>query len=159
MRRATERGFTLIEIMIVVAIIALLAAIAIPNVLRGRASANETASIGNMRAMLSSLEMYRSVNNAYPDAWSKMGSATPPFYPQPFQTLPNTVQGFAYAYTYTDANTYAITGIPQTPGTTGSRQFLTNQSGLIRHCLSTSSSVVVTTASNTIDASPNTTCP
>src|SRR3989338_7649923 len=62
----SERGFTLVEIMIVVAIIALLAAIAIPNVLRGRTTANESAAIGNLRAVLSSLEMFRSVNNTYP---------------------------------------------------------------------------------------------
>src|SRR3989338_5142185 len=64
--KRSERGFTLVEIMIVVAIIALLAAIAIPNVLRGRTSANEAASIGNLRALVSSLEMFRSVNNNYP---------------------------------------------------------------------------------------------
>ena len=61
-----ERGFTLVEIMIVVAIIALLAAIAIPNVLRGRTTANESAAIGNLRALISSLEMARSVNQVYP---------------------------------------------------------------------------------------------
>src|SRR3989338_5743063 len=64
--KRSERGFTLVEIMIVVAIIALLAAIAIPNVLRGRTTANESAAIGNLRALSSSLEMYRSVNNVYP---------------------------------------------------------------------------------------------
>ena len=56
MIRSTARGFTLVEIMIVVAIIALLAAIAIPNVLRGRTTANESAAIGNMRAIISSLD-------------------------------------------------------------------------------------------------------
>jgi len=70
-RRQARSGFTLIEIMIVVAIIALLAAVAIPNVLRGRTSANESAAISNLRALVSSLEMYRSVNNVYPDVFDE----------------------------------------------------------------------------------------
>ena len=155
-----ERGFTLVEIMIVVAIIALLAAIAIPNVLRGRATANETAAVGSLRALLSSLEMYRSVNNAYPTNWSSMGVAVPPFYPQPFTSqtsnLAQTVQGYTYAYTGA-ASQYTLTAVPSAANI-GSRQFLTNESGLVRHCLNSSSTVAITSSDNTIDGSPNNPC-
>src|SRR3989338_4798948 len=154
--RRLERGFTLVEIMIVVAIIALLASIAIPNVLRGRATANETAAIGNLRALLSSLEMYRSVNNAYPANWSSMQQATPPFYPMPFSTttsnIGQVVQGYTYAYTAgATGATYTMTA---TPGAnTGSRGFFTNESGLTRHCLASTSSTADAN-DNTIDGAP-----
>lgn len=171
-----ERGFTLVEIMIVVAIIALLAAIAIPNVLRGRTTANESAAIGNLRALVSSLEMYRSVNNAYPLNATWMASmfganctaGTPPdpdFGPPSFcKTLTGavgvntTIQGFSYDYAG-DATgaTYSILTVPVTVGTTGTRAFLADQTGLLRHC--SDAALAMTRANlageNTIDTTAN----
>ena len=152
--RHSERGFTLVEIMIVVAIIALLAAIAIPNVLRGRTTANESAAIGNTRALISGLEMFRSTNNAYPGpnnaafTAAMYTNANPDFGPPSFAaTL--TVQGYVYTFTSTNAAAgacttaafdcvlYTLSAVPGTWGTTGVRSFVADETGMIRHCTGT----------------------
>lgn len=182
MKRSAERGFTLVEIMIVVAIIALLAAIAIPNVLRGRTTANESAAIGNLRALVSSLEMARSVNQVYPldlaantfllvmyGADCAAATVPAPDFGPPSFCLPLTgagvgvglVQGYNYVYAAgaTAGQTYTLIATPATVGTTGTRSFLATQTGLIQHCPEPGGAVAATAAGMvndaTIDAPPD----
>jgi type II secretion system protein G len=65
---ADERGFTLIELMIVVAIIAILAGILIPNFVNARAQAQTSACESNLRAIATAMELYYADNQRYPDA-------------------------------------------------------------------------------------------
>ena len=176
MKRDGNAGFTLVEIMIVVAIIALLAAIAIRNVLRGRTTANESAAIGKLRALVSSLEMARSVNQAYPDVdtWfaglygtSCTGAAgdtvDPDFGPPSFclATLNgganDRVQGYIYDYTggAAPAGTYTLTAWPLAISVDGTRSFFANQTGLIRHCRMAAQTDRADATDVTIDAAPN----
>ncbi len=172
-RRRMERAFTLVEIMIVVAIIALLAAIAIPNVLRSRTSANESAAIGNLRALVSSQEMYRAVNNVYTATGTWVANMypaapTPAFGPPQFNIAMTgqTVQGYNYTYNglpagCTDAlancTQYAILGVPQTVNQTGTRTFGANQNGTIAHCVGTGT-IANVGAWKTVDQAPTNPC-
>lgn len=133
-----KRGFTLVEIMIVVAIIALLAAIAIPNLLRARHNANEAAAIGAMRTISTACESWRAAQTppAYPASLAVMGAppAGPPYIDNALAgaTAAPGRQGYIYAYVLVNANQYTCTGSPAVAGTTGTRIFFVDESGVVR---------------------------
>jgi type IV pilus assembly protein PilE len=71
-------GFTLVEIMVTVAIIALLATFAIPGFLRAKISANEANAKATLKTISTALETYSLTNGAYPtDPASLLGQAPP----------------------------------------------------------------------------------
>ena len=132
----SKKGFTLVEIMIVVAIIALLAAIAIPNLLRARHNANEAAAISSTKTLATAMESFRAAQTppTYPSTFAALSGATPPYVDV---TLTNAIssaaarQGYFYAYT-SGVNTYSVTATPATSAVTGTRVFFVNESGVIR---------------------------
>src|SRR5688572_28713984 len=61
------RGFTVLELVIVVAVAGVVAAVVIPAMMRARVAANESATIGDIRTIISAQAAYRSANAGYYD--------------------------------------------------------------------------------------------
>jgi len=129
--RFRRKGFTLVEIMIVVAIIVLLAAIAIPNLLRARLNANEATAIAAMRTLSTAMESYRAAQSppSYPANLSLLNSSNPPYIDSQLSS------GNKSGYTFTlsaGTNTYTVVATPQTENVTGVRSFFVDASGVVR---------------------------
>lgn len=133
----TKAGFTLVEIMIVVAIIALLAAIAIPNLLRARLNANESAAIAAMQTLSTAAQSYRSANPAYPEDLAALSNAAPPYIDSVLAG--GSKQGYSFVLEGV-TNTFTANASPLAEGTTGNRYFFVDTSGVLRSASATADS-------------------
>ena len=117
LRLKSRHGFTLVEIMIVVAIISLLAAIAIPNLLRARHNANEAAAIAALRTISTACESFRSAQTppAYPANLAALSGAVPPYIDASLAgaTAAGTArQGYFHTYAMVNNNQFTCTSSP-----------------------------------------------
>jgi len=154
------RGFSLIELLIVVAIILIIAAIAIPNLLRSRIAANQASAVGSLRTLNTAEVTYSTTyNTGYSASLACLGPAaagqntpTASFAGLVDEVLSgigtaggtastlNTSSKSGYTFVYSPAGAdatgkidfYSFTASPVSAGTTGTNYYYTDQSGVIR---------------------------
>jgi prepilin-type N-terminal cleavage/methylation domain-containing protein len=140
MRNDKQKGFSLIELLIVVAIILIIAAIAIPNLLRSKMAANEASAVASLRTLNTSIVAYSTTYATDPSNLASLGPASTAsstaadLVDNLLGADPAVKSGYSITYTpvvATPVTQYTMVATPVS-SSTGQRKFFTDQSGVIR---------------------------
>ncbi|MDA1313434.1 MAG: prepilin-type N-terminal cleavage/methylation domain-containing protein [Acidobacteria bacterium] len=138
-RRRCRQGFSLIELLIVIAIILIIAAIAIPKLTSARMAAFEMASIRAMHTINTAQIQYFSTYGRYAQSLMELGPTTGNAAPSPAASdllSGDLSSGIKSGYVFTMVGTpggYTVNADPQTFSVTGSRTFYTDHTNIIRN--------------------------
>lgn len=138
-RRGNQRGFSLIELLIVIAIILIILSIALPQMSKSRMHAQEMAAIEEISTINKAEIQYFSQFNQFATSLAQLG---PPASqgqaegPQAAGLIPgNLASGASGGYNFSVAATpqgYSVTAVPKAFGSTGRRTFYSDQTGVTR---------------------------
>lgn len=138
-RRPRQRGFSLIELLIVIAIILIILAIAVPQMSKSRMHAQEMAAVATIRTINTMEQQYYTEFGHYATAMSQLGppsSSGAQEGPDAAGLIPpNLASGSTGGYNYTVSQTatgYAVSAVPKTFGSTGKRTFYSDETGVVR---------------------------
>ncbi len=125
-----KKGFTIAGFMIGISIIALLAAIAIPELLKVKMTANESAARATLKTISTALETYAAESKqGYPADISILTKANPPYLNKDY-IADSPIQGYNYTCQFLEVNSYSCSAAPRHCGRTGSRIYTITTGGV-----------------------------
>jgi prepilin-type N-terminal cleavage/methylation domain-containing protein len=128
-----KRGFTLVEIMIVVGIVILLGALSIHGLLRAKVNANDGAVTRNVEAVAAALDSYKFSNLAYTSVFGDLVTADPPYLSAAFSD--DNHQGYVFRIILVERSgdeEYYVFAVPEVYGVTGTKFVVYGLAGLQR---------------------------
>ncbi|UCH12244.1 MAG: prepilin-type N-terminal cleavage/methylation domain-containing protein [Candidatus Omnitrophota bacterium] len=128
-----KSGFTLVEIMVVIAIVATIAAIAISSMLRSRLNANETIAIASCKTIGSACQSYFSTEDTYPSSLAYLAApaSNPPYIDD--ELAGGEKAGYEFTYEWINPVSFTLNAAPAYSGRTGERCFYTDETGIITY--------------------------
>ena len=136
----TQKGFSLIELLIVVAIILIIAAIAVPNLIKSRIAANESSAVSSVRSLNTAQVTYLNSCTVYAPSVSELNTGA--ICPSGANVIDSNLgSGTKSGYTFktvspgttggTSSVSFDVNADPVTAGVSGARHFYSNESGFV----------------------------